>query len=87
MNKPLKICYFAWLREQIGSAQEDFAIPVGINTLGALIDHLSTRNATYARAFRNREAIRCAINQEFADRAFPVHPGDEVAFFPAVTGG
>ena len=87
MNMPLKICYFAWLREQIGSAQEEFTIPVGLNTLDALIDCLASRDATYAKAFRNREAIRCAINQEFADPASPVQPGDEVAFFLAVTGG
>ena len=31
--------------------------------------------------------VRCAVNQEFAEPATLVHPGDEVAFFPPVTGG
>ena len=52
-----------------------------------LVDHLSARGAGHAAAFQNRRTIRCAINQEFADPSSPVHPGDEVAFFPPVTGG
>ncbi|WP_428538169.1 molybdopterin converting factor subunit 1 [Rhodopila sp.] len=87
MTQPLKIWYFAWLREQIGLAQEEFALPVGVSTVGALMDCLSTRDPTYARAFQKGKTIRCAINQEFADRASPIQAGDEVAFFPAVTGG
>jgi sulfur-carrier protein len=31
--------------------------------------------------------VRCAVNQEFADPGAAVHAGDEVAFFPPVTGG
>jgi molybdopterin synthase sulfur carrier subunit len=31
--------------------------------------------------------VRCAVNQEFADPATRIGPGDEVAFFPPVTGG
>jgi molybdopterin synthase sulfur carrier subunit len=31
--------------------------------------------------------VRVAVNQEHVDLDHPVHPGDEVAFFPPVTGG
>ncbi|MBN8898856.1 MAG: MoaD/ThiS family protein, partial [Rhodospirillales bacterium] len=37
--------------------------------------------------FQNRRTLRCAVNQEFADPAAIVRGGDEVAFFPPVTGG
>lgn len=87
MGKPLTILYFAWLREQIGSAQETLPLPVGVTTVGQLVDYLSECDTSHAAAFRNRKSIRCAVNQEFADPSFPVQSGDEVAFFPPVTGG
>ncbi|MBX9698162.1 MAG: MoaD/ThiS family protein, partial [Acetobacteraceae bacterium] len=40
-----------------------------------------------AAAFAEGRQIRAAVNQEFAAPADPVAPGDEVAFFPPVTGG
>ena len=87
MRKPLKVNYFSWLRERTGLEQEELVLPDSVETIGALIGYLSTRNAAYAHAFQNSKIIRCAVNQEFADPSWPVHPGDEVAFFPPVTGG
>ena len=84
---PLTILYFAWLRERTGVAQESVALPAGVRTVGDLIAWLSERSAGHATAFANRRAVRCAVNQDFADPATPVRPGDEVAFFPPVTGG
>jgi len=34
-----------------------------------------------------RASVLCAVNAEFARPDFPVHDGDEVAFFPPVSGG
>jgi molybdopterin synthase sulfur carrier subunit len=31
--------------------------------------------------------VRAAVNQDYAELSDPVRPGDEVAFFPPVTGG
>lgn len=87
MSKPLTILYFAWLRERTGLAQEELPLPEGVGSVGQLIDYLSARDPRHEAAFRNRKTIRCAINQEFAPLSFPVQPGDEVAFFPPVTGG
>lgn len=87
MSKPLTILYFAWLRELIGTAEETLVLPDGVDTVGGLIGHLSARGAGHAAAFATQRRVRCAVNQEFADPASPVHPGDEVAFFPPVTGG
>jgi molybdopterin converting factor small subunit len=58
-----------------------------VRTVGALIDHLSTREPALQRVFQNRKPIRCAVNQEFADFSHPLAPGDEIGFFPPVTGG
>jgi sulfur-carrier protein len=87
MNKPLTILYFAWLRERIGSGQEELRVPDGVDTVAKLVDHLVALGPGYANAFKNRRTVRCAINQEFASPDAPIHPGDEVAFFPPVTGG
>ncbi|HEX4171109.1 MAG TPA: molybdopterin converting factor subunit 1 [Acetobacteraceae bacterium] len=86
-DAPLTILYFAWLRERTGTSQESVSPPAGIATVGALIGWLSQRGPGYASAFAHRRAVRCAVNQEFADPATRIGPGDEVAFFPPVTGG
>ena len=83
----MKILYFAWLREKIGAGEEEIALPAEVRDVAALMDHLAARSPGHAAAFANRTAIRCAVNQDFADGAAPVADGDEVAFFPPVTGG
>jgi molybdopterin converting factor subunit 1 len=87
MSKPLTIYYFAWLRERTGMSHEELPLPDGVTTVTELVDYLSARGPGHSLAFQNRRTIRCAINQEFADPSSPLHPGDEVAFFPPVTGG
>jgi molybdopterin synthase sulfur carrier subunit len=87
MDKPLTILYFAWLRERTGSAQEELPLPDGVETVADLVDYLSARDSAHAAAFHNRTKIRCAVNQEFSAPSSRVRPGDEVAFFPPVTGG
>ena len=84
---PLTILYFAWLRERTGVSQETMALPDMVATVGDLIAWLADRSPGHANAFANRRTVRCAVNQEFADPATRIGPGDEVAFFPPVTGG
>ncbi|MEP5717841.1 MAG: MoaD/ThiS family protein, partial [Alphaproteobacteria bacterium] len=40
-----------------------------------------------AEAFADRKVVRVAVNQEYVSLNHPVTAGDEVAFFPPVTGG
>jgi molybdopterin synthase sulfur carrier subunit len=84
---PLTILYFAWLRERTGTSEEKVTLPAGVRTVGELIAWLTEQSPGHARAFANRRTVRCAVNQDFADPATRLHPGDEVAFFPPVTGG
>ena len=84
--RPLRILYFAWLRERVGAAEESVTLPAGIATVGALIEWLRGRGPGYAAAFAS-PVVRCAVNQDFAKADAAVAPGDEVAFFPPVTGG
>jgi len=83
----LHLLYFAWLRERVGAAEERIPVPVGVATVGELIVWLQARSPGHAAAFAVANRVRCAVNQEFAGPDAAVRPGDEVAFFPPVTGG
>jgi molybdopterin synthase sulfur carrier subunit len=81
------ILYFAWLRERTGTTQESLELPDGLTTIGDLIALLRARGGGYEAAFSLGRVIRAAVNQNFADPSTPIAPGDEIAFFPPVTGG
>ena len=82
----MKLLYFAWVRQRIGVGQETVTPPAGVGTVAELVDWLRSRGPGYAEAFRDTRAIRCAVNQDYVDPDQPVSAGDEVAFFPPVTG-
>jgi len=84
---PVTVLYFAWLRERAGTGEEKFALPAKVDTVAALMAWLAGRSSGHAAAFAQSRSIRCAVNQDFAGPETPVRPGDEVAFFPPVTGG
>jgi molybdopterin synthase sulfur carrier subunit len=86
-TRPITVLYFAWLRERIATSEETVLPPPEIGTVGALAAWLAARSPGHAAAFANRATVRCAVNQEFAAASTAVRPGDEVAFFPPVTGG
>ena len=82
----IKVLYFASLREQLQTESEQIeALPEIIN-LGALIEQLKCRNGVWREAFDGM-TVMMALNQAMADKETPIHDGDEVAFFPPVTGG
>lgn len=83
----IKLLYFARLREDLGTAAEEIALPQGVATVAALRAHLMARGGAWASALAQHKAVRVAVNQEVAQTSTPVNPGDEVAFFPPVTGG
>lgn len=83
----IEVLYFAWLRERVGVAGETVTLPAGGITVAGLVGLLRARSPRHEAAFANGATIRCAINQDFAAPDAAVAPGDEVAFFPPVTGG
>lgn len=83
----MKILYFAWLRERVGIGEETVSPPPGVATVANLTAWLRTRSAGHEAAFAHGRVVRCAVNQDFASAETPVAAGDEVAFFPPVTGG
>lgn len=83
----MNILYFAWLRQKIGTDKETLTPPADVTTVAGLIDWLKDRSPGHADAFENSKFIRAAVNQEFATLETLIKQGDEVAFFPPVTGG
>ncbi len=81
------LLYFASLRERIGHSREEVALPSGNSTVASLVEQLRTRDERFGEAFAPGKNWRVAVNQRMADSATPLKPGDEVAFFPPVTGG
>lgn len=83
----IRILYFALLRDAMGMAEETPEVPDDVTTTGALRDWLRSRGDPWATALGNQRRIRAAVNQEMADPEDSIKDGDEVAFFPPVTGG
>ena len=83
----MKILYFAWVRDKVGIGEEVVDLPANIQTTRDLIDWLRDRGEGFATAFSDTSLVRVAVNQEYATLDKPVSQGDEVAFFPPVTGG
>ena len=83
----MKLIYFAWLKTKIGRGEEEIARPDGVSDVAGLLEWLKGRGPGYAEALADLEALRVAVNQEYARPGDPVGPDDEVALFPPVTGG
>jgi molybdopterin synthase sulfur carrier subunit len=83
----INVMYFAWLREHTGTASEQITLPDGAKTVGDLMPLLMARSAGHALALRNMAAVRVAVNRSYGDLKTAVAAGDEIAFFPPVTGG
>jgi len=83
----IRLLYFAWVRERIGRAEEEVALPPEVRTVADLCDWLAARSEGHAMALADRDRLRLAVNQDYADWSAPLAAGDEVAIFPPVTGG
>jgi sulfur-carrier protein len=83
----VKLLYFAALREQLGSAAEEIELPAGVGTVAALRSHLRGRGGAWELALAESKLVRAAVNQDMAAPAVAIKAGDEIAFFPPVTGG
>ncbi len=83
----LKVLYFARLRESLGLAGEELPLPEGVDSVAALMAWLATRGGVWQREFAGKHLLRAAVNQDLVAETATIQPGDEVAFFPPVTGG
>ncbi len=83
----ITLLYFARLRETFGMASEKLTLPASVATLEGVRALLAARGGVWAHELAAGRAYRAAVNQSVAGADTPVKEGDEVAFFPPVTGG
>ncbi len=83
----IRILYFARLREDMGMAGEMFDLATETCDVKSLRAQLIARGGASAVALGSGKAVRVSVNQDIARDDTPVKAGDEVAFFPPVTGG
>jgi molybdopterin synthase sulfur carrier subunit len=83
----ITLLYFARLRETFATASEQIGVPEGIATLESVRAALAARGGVWAHELAPGRSFRAAVNQAVASADTPVKDGDEVAFFPPVTGG
>ncbi|MBB1268801.1 molybdopterin synthase sulfur carrier subunit [Shewanella sp. SR44-3] len=82
----IKILFFAQVRELLGTASLDLAIEKGGITAEVLRAQLASTDDKWAKVMAS-DKLLVAINQTMSTWDASIKDGDEVAFFPPVTGG
>ena len=75
----IKVRYFASLKESIGRSEDSIQF-----------EKIATVSDVWQKANQNKpvpENVLAAVNMEYVNFNDAVKDGDEVAFFPPVTGG
>jgi len=83
----LKVLYFARLRESLGISAEEIALPGDVSNIAGLMGFLAARGGVWQQEFAGCRLVRAAVNQELVPDTAKIKSGDEIAFFPPVTGG
>jgi molybdopterin synthase sulfur carrier subunit len=83
----VKVLFFASLREQLGTSAEEVELPAEVGTVAALRSHLVRRGGAWEGALAEKKNVRVAVNQDMVKPGAAIRAGDEIAFFPPVTGG
>jgi len=78
----VRVLLFAGLAELAGRRELALSVPEGELDVARLVARLAALEP--ALATRN---FRVAVNRRYAQPADVVHPGDEVALIPPVSGG
>jgi len=81
----IKIVFFAALREQLDCAEISL-VAGDVDTVDDIKRLLSAKSDLWQQTFSNA-ALLSAVNHDMVDGSHLVKSGDEVAFFPPVTGG
>jgi len=82
----VQLRFFAALRETLGVGDEQVELPDSVTDVAGLTGWLQLRGGTWNDALADRR-LRVAVNQVIVKTDAAVNDGDEVAWFPPVTGG
>ncbi|MDF0534610.1 molybdopterin synthase sulfur carrier subunit [Shewanella yunxiaonensis] len=82
----INVLFFAQVRELLGTPSIQLEAGEHVATAAALREHLAAKNEKWARVLES-DKLLVAVNQTLSNWHAEVRDGDEVAFFPPVTGG
>ena len=83
----IKLKYFASLKEELGVTHEAIALPSANTDVMTVLQTLQARGGKWQTNLVSDGKLKFAVNHVMAEVNSPVRDGDEVAFFPPVTGG
>jgi sulfur-carrier protein len=83
----LKVLFFARVKEQLDCAAVDVEWTQALADLDALQQQLCAQGGSLWQEVLGQENIVRAVNQVITSGNAELADGDEVAFFPPVTGG
>ncbi|MCO5399004.1 molybdopterin converting factor subunit 1 [Ralstonia soli] len=83
----IELRFFASVREQLGTSQEQVIVPDTVRTLGDVRQWLAQRGPVWSETLAQGRALRMALDHQILPADTALHEGCEVAFFPPVTGG
>lgn len=84
---PIKLLYFARLRERLGAASEEVELPSSVQDVAGLLIWLRNRGGKWEAELGAGRPVLVAVNQNMAQPQQALRSEDEVALFPPVTGG
>lgn len=83
----LRVLFFGRVREELGSGSLDVAFQDAVESLDKLQQQLCKLHGEKWSQILGQDNIIRAVNQSVAAGDIALADGDEIAFFPPVTGG
>ena len=81
----ITVLFFAQVREEIGRTQIQLTDRTNMTT-ESIRQQLSITDTSWQQALE-KDNLLVAVNQTLSDWETSVRDGDEIAFFPPITGG
>lgn len=83
----IEVLFFASIREQLGTERISMPLPMTLMTVAAFKEAILSEHASHWAEVLNAKNVITAVNQQIVGPDHVLADGDEVAFFPPVTGG
>ena len=71
----------------MGRGEDRLEAAEDLTTVAALIKYLNETDSSFSELMQSPNQPLVAVNHIFAETSSPITDGDEVGFFPPMTGG